>query len=67
MRRLCSNCGLEIEGNEYYKCLDNFLQVNYFENDELNCFCSQQCFLDYVMLDTIEITEDEKNNEDSEE
>ena len=64
MRRLCSNCGLEIEGNEYYKCLDNFLQVKYFDTDDLNCFCSQQCFCDYVMLGSIEIPEEERNDEE---
>lgn len=43
MERVCANCGREING-EYYKSLDNYLQVNYFDDESCNCFCSQECF-----------------------
>lgn len=61
MRRICSQCQQEIEGDEYYKCLDNFLQVKYFDTDAINCFCSPECFCQFVMLETIEISEEEKS------
>lgn len=32
----CSNCGAVIE-DTYYKCLDNCLQVNFFDTEEENC------------------------------
>ena len=31
----CSNCGAVIE-DTYYKCLDNCLQVNFFDTEEEN-------------------------------
>lgn len=52
MERYCSVCGKKI-GSHYYKVLDNYLQVKYFETDELNCFCSEECFHTYVMLEVI--------------
>ena len=33
----CSKCGCEIT-DTYYKCLDNFLQVKFFDTEEENCF-----------------------------
>ena len=54
MKKVCSYCGLEIEGDTYFKCLDNYLQVKYFETDELNCFCSKECFCNHVMLEEID-------------
>lgn len=54
MKRVCAQCGQVIENELYYKVADNYLQVKYFENDELNCFCSQECFCDYVMLTATE-------------
>ena len=58
MKKYCTHCGKEIE-DYYYKCLDNFLQVSYFDNDEMNCFCSEECFADYCMLDCIELEEED--------
>lgn len=62
MNRYCAKCHLTIEGDGYYKVLDNFLQVKYFETDELNCFCSEECLLEYISVDFVYIEE-----EDSEE
>lgn len=45
----CAKCGKTIE-KTYFKVLDNHLQLKYFDSDEENCFCSQECFCDYVML-----------------
>lgn len=54
----CSNCGAVIE-DTYYKCLDNCLQVNFFDTEEENCFCSTECFDKYMSLEQLNI-EDEK-------
>lgn len=53
--RVCSKCGKEIDvvNDGYVKILDNFLQVNYFETDELNCFCSNEFLLEHLMAETI--------------
>lgn len=50
----CSLCGKKIE-NTYIKVLDNFLQIKYFETDQLNCFCSRRCLCDYIMAEEVEI------------
>lgn len=39
----CSSCGCIID-DIFYKCLDNCLQVNFFDSEEENCFCSKECF-----------------------
>lgn len=60
-KRYCAQCGEEISSEKgYYKCLDNFLQIKYFENDsdELNCFCSQECFCEFTSLEWLD-TDDE--------
>lgn len=54
----CSECGTVIE-DDYFKCLDNLLQVKFFDTDEENCFCSQECFCKYMSLEQIEADEDE--------
>lgn len=46
---ICSNCNLEIK-ESYYKCLDNFLQVKYFDSEEDNIFCSKNCFCSALFL-----------------
>ena len=53
--RVCSECEKEIDvvNDGYVKILDNFLQIKYFETDELNCFCSKECLLEYLMAETI--------------
>lgn len=47
----CFNCGREI-GDTYYKCLDNYMQSNYFEYEDErdNIFCSQECFCEFMEL-----------------
>ena len=64
MERVCANCGCKING-EYYKSLDNYLQVNYFDDEGCNCFCSQECFCDSLFLELIYVDneEEEANNE----
>ena len=42
--KCCACCGKEVEG-EYLTVGDNFLQVKYFENDDENIFCSEECLL----------------------
>lgn len=56
----CSNCGTVIE-DTYFKCLDNCLQVNFFDTEEENCFCSEECFCKYMELEQLEV---EKNDKD---
>lgn len=48
----CSECGTKIE-DTYYTCLDNYLQVKFFDTDEENCFCSKECFCNYMELKKI--------------
>ena len=48
----CSECGAKIE-DSYYMCLDNCLQVNFFDTDEENCFCSKECFCKYMELSEV--------------
>lgn len=62
--RYCSYCKKEIKG-PYYKCLDNFLQIKYFENDsdELNCFCSKECFCDSLFLTEVEVEMSESDED----
>ena len=57
----CANCGKEIE-DMYYKVMDNYLQVNFFETDELNCFCSQECVCEFLSVDYVCV--DEKGEDD---
>lgn len=52
----CSECGAKIEDN-YYKCLDNCLQVNFFDTEEENCFCSEECFCKYMSLEQLDVEE----------
>lgn len=47
----CSNCGAVIE-DTYYKCLDNCLQVNFFDTEEEKCFCK------YMELEQLEVNEE---------
>lgn len=56
----CSTCREYIE-DTYFKCLDNFLQVKYFDTEEENIFCSQECFCKYLSLEEIEIDKEQLN------
>ena len=51
--RYCSNCGNEIKENKdrYYKVLDNFLQVKYFDSEDCNIFCSQNCLCEALSVE----------------
>lgn len=50
--KYCATCGQEL-GEEFYLFTDNFLQVKYFDSDECNAFCSEQCACEALMLDSI--------------
>lgn len=52
----CSYCNTEIntEIESYFMCQDNFIQTKYFDTDEENIFCCQECFCNYVRLEQIE-------------
>lgn len=54
----CSECGTKIKDN-YYKCLDNYLQVNFFDTEEENCFCSKSCFCKYMSLEQLDVETNE--------
>ena len=45
----CSFCGIIIE-DTFYKCLDNYLQICFFDTEGENCFCSEECFCKYMNL-----------------
>jgi len=62
MKKYCAQCGLECE-NEYYTCLDNFLQVKYFDDDSCNIFCSEECFCKALSLELMFIENKENKNE----
>ncbi len=59
----CSNCHELITDETYFSCLDNYLQVNYFDTEEENIFCSKDCFCEALTLteieDDIELTQEE--------
>ena len=52
MSRSCAKCGHIIEG-EYYKCLDNFMILKYFDEQDGsdNVFCSKNCFCEAMSLE----------------
>ena len=60
MSKRCAYCGREIK-NSYFKVLDNFLIIKYFDYNDDNLFCSPECFCDSVFLEEfeVEVTEDE--------
>lgn len=53
----CACCGKKIE-DEYMKVLDNFLLVKYFETDEENIFCSDECLQEALSVETFYIDDD---------
>ena len=60
--RICANCSIRIEDNEsHYSFLDNYLQVKYFDSEENNIFCSQECACAALFL--TEITPEEKGGD----
>ena len=40
-----------------YKVFDNYLQVKYFDSEDDNVFCSQDCFCESVFLTVFFIEE----------
>lgn len=62
MIKECSYCKEQINTgiDSYFTCLDNFIQVEYFDTEEENIFCSQECFCNYVQLEEIEPLEEEE-------
>ena len=50
MKYQCSNCHKEIE-DEFLLVQENHLILALF-NDVENCFCSQSCINDFLMIDT---------------
>ena len=59
MKKICSECGKELEEN-YYMCMDNFLQTKYFDSEEENCFCDEYCFAYYLQLQEVELERNDK-------
>ena len=55
----CSFCGIIIE-DTFYKCLDNYLQICFFDTEGENCFCSEECFCKYMNLQQEKIEEENK-------
>ncbi len=54
---ICANCHKEIPaGTPYFKVMDNFLQLRYFDSDSDNVFCSQECLCE--ALTVIEVPND---------
>lgn len=62
MIKECSYCKEKIntEIDSYFTCLDNFIQVKYFDTEDENIFCSQECFCNYVQLEEIEPLDEEE-------
>lgn len=64
-KKYCSQCGEEISSEKgyYYKCLDNFLQIKYFDSVHHNCFCSKECFCDSLFLTEVEVEMSESDED----
>lgn len=50
---LCATCNNEIE-DDYLKIGDNFMIVKFFEEDEHNIFCSEECLCKCLSVGTVE-------------
>lgn len=63
----CACCGKEIGDTTYdatskrgyYKVLDNYLQVKYFDSNEDNVFCSEECVLKSLSVEFIYLEKEE--------
>lgn len=72
MRKLyCANCGQELK-DEAYMFRDNYLQVQYFDDYKSNRFCSEECamealFCDRVDIDELPLDDDEESEADDDE
>ncbi len=73
MKRIeqCANCGKDIDVVEegFYRCLDNFLQLRYFEaiDGSDNIFCSSECACEALMIETVHLEINEVEEEEEEE
>lgn len=56
----CSECSALIE-DTYFKCLDECLIANFFDSEEENCFCSDECFCNYMSLEKLKVEENSIN------
>lgn len=61
--RYCATCGKEIE-KSYIKVLDNYLQVKYFDSDEINCFCCNECLCEFISAEEIYLDEEESERDE---
>lgn len=57
----CSYCNERIntEIDSYFVCQDNFIQAKYFDTEDENIFCSQECFCNYIQLEEIDPLDEE--------
>lgn len=65
--RYCANCNCEIredESAEYFKILDNNLQIKYFESNDENIFCSKECLCEALSVERFDF--DHPDDDDSE-
>ena len=65
--RYCACCNCEIredERAEYFKILDNNLQIKFFETNDENIFCSQECICKALSVERFDFNE--TNDDDSE-
>ena len=62
----CSYCQAPINPDidSYFTCQDNFIQTKYFDTEDENVFCSQECFCNYIQLEEIEPEDNELIEED---
>lgn len=61
MIKECSYCNAVINTgiDSYFVCQDNFIQTKYFDTEEENMFCCQECFCNYVQLEQIDPLDEE--------
>lgn len=61
MIKECSYCNerIDMEIGFYFVCQDNFIQTKYFDTEDENIFCSQECFCNYVQLEEIDPLDEE--------
>ena len=71
----CAVCGKELpyyeEGASVIVCLDNFLQIKYFDDNKSNRFCSNECAcralsIEEILPESAPIDDDEYDWEDDE-
>ena len=57
---ICATCGMAIE-NDYYRVLDNFLQVKYFDcqDGSDNLFCSPECIMKALSVEQFYVNEND--------